>query len=40
MIRLLLRLAPPVILMSLVCGLWYCVFRLSLDRAVAVLAAQ
>jgi hypothetical protein len=38
MSRLLLRLIPPVAVMSLVVGLWYLVFRISLDHIVAVLA--
>jgi hypothetical protein len=38
MIRLLARLAPPVLVVSLVYGLWYLVLRVSLARAVEVLA--
>jgi hypothetical protein len=38
MSRLLLRLVPPVLVVSLVYGLWYLVLRVSLDRAVEVLA--
>jgi hypothetical protein len=38
MSRLIARLVPPVFVMALVVGLWFFVFRLALDHAVAVLA--
>jgi hypothetical protein len=38
MSRLIARLVPPVIVVSMVYGLWYLVLRVSLDRAVEVLA--
>ena len=38
MSRLLARLVPPVLVMALVAALWFFVLRLSLDRAVEVLA--
>jgi hypothetical protein len=38
MTRLLARLVPPVLMMALVVGLWYLVAKLSIARAVEVLA--
>jgi hypothetical protein len=38
MSRLIARLVPPVLLVGGVAGLWYFVFRLALDHAVAVIA--
>jgi hypothetical protein len=36
--RLIARLIPPVLVVSLVYGLWFLVLRVSLSRAVEVLA--
>jgi hypothetical protein len=38
MSRLIARLVPPVLVMALVVGLWYLVAKLSIARAVEVLA--
>jgi hypothetical protein len=38
MSRLLARLVPPVLMTALVVGLWYLVAKLSIARAVEVLA--